>query len=89
MKALSEESKEDLDEAIEDFREREKIEHGFTPADPLDEIDIDVGVKYGQSANTEARPDSVDTRRRFLVLGERTTPMSVDLRVPGVPVDLT
>ena len=43
MKALSEDSKEDLDEAIEDFREREKLGHGFTPVDPLDEIDIGEG----------------------------------------------
>ena len=39
-KALSKDSKEDLDEAIEDFREREKLWHDFTPVDPLDEIDI-------------------------------------------------
>ena len=34
---------EDLKEAIEDFREREKLGHGFTPVDPLEEIDIGKG----------------------------------------------
>ena len=29
--------------AIEDFREREKLGHGFTPVDPLEEIDIGKG----------------------------------------------
>ena len=40
LKALSKQLNEDPDEAIEDFREREKLGHGFTPVDPLDEIDI-------------------------------------------------
>ena len=39
-KALSEDTQDDLDEAIEDFREREKLGHGFTPVGLLDEIDI-------------------------------------------------
>ena len=34
---------EDLNEAIEDFREREKLGHGFTPVDLLEEIDIGKG----------------------------------------------
>ena len=34
---------EDMNEAIEDFREREKLGHGFTPVDPLEEIDIGKG----------------------------------------------
>ena len=42
-KALSEDSKEDLEEAIKDFWEREKLGHGFTPVDPQDEIDIGKG----------------------------------------------
>ena len=45
MKALSEDSKEDLDEAIEDIWEREKLGHDFTLVDPLDEIDIGKGDK--------------------------------------------
>ena len=42
-KALSEDLAEDLDEAIEDFRAREKLGHGFILVDPLEEIDIGKG----------------------------------------------
>ena len=40
---MSKELAEDLDEAIEDFQERENLGHGFTHVDPLEEIEIGKG----------------------------------------------